>query len=249
MPANLLAHQNQTTLDIDTPEFDKLPKLFDDAEPAQIEVKDEPVAIVAPTIEASTPTTDIREETVPFAPPPPAFFVAPSPALPPITEPSPNVSPVTPSDADDKVMVSLRSLVAVMPDQFFVCPRTELWRRIDLDSRVPLPRDIVLSQLQIARVRIPLAVVVEAMPTSILASPLPSIGNESVPLALQEIVPQLPPGLFATAALPSDEETLDFSESEIPMPFKEKVFAAGVPEVEAPAPTASCHAGTAPTRT
>jgi competence ComEA-like helix-hairpin-helix protein len=237
LPANLLAHQNQTTLDIDTPEFDKLPKLFDDEEPAQVEVKDEPAAIVEPAIVAPSPTTEIREETVPLASPPPAFFVAPSPALPPINESSPDTSPLAPSDADDKVMVSLRSLVAVMPDQFFACPRTELWRRIDLDSRVPLPRDIVLPQLQTARVRIPLAVVVEAIPTSILASPLPSIGNESVPLALQEIVPQLPPGLFATAALPSDEETIDFSESEIPMPFTEKAFAAEVPEVEAPAPT------------
>ena len=237
MPANMLAHQDQTTLDIDTPEFDKLPKLFDDTDLAQIEVKDEPAAIAEPEIVAPTPTIELHEETVPMVPPPPAFFVAPSPALPPITKPAPETRPATPSNADDKVMISLRSLIAVMPDQCFACPRAELWRRIDLDTRVPLPRDIVLPQLQTARVRIPLAVAVEAMPASILASPQPSIGNESVPLALQEIVPQLPPGLFVTAAMPSDEETLDFSESEIPMPFKEKVFAAGAPEVETPAPT------------
>jgi competence protein ComEA len=239
LPANLLAHQDQTTLDINTPEFDKLPKLFDD-DLAKIPDQEEPVvAIVEPTIPASPAVTETSEEAIPLAPPPPAFFVAPSPALSEVAEPSAKSTSPTSPPADDKVMVSLRSLVAVMPDQYFICPRTELWRRIDLDTRVPLPRDVVLPQLQMARVRIPLAVAVEAMPTSILASPLPSIGNESVPLALQEIVPQLPPGLFMTAATQSDEETLDFSESEIPMPFKEKILTGGEPATEVTAPAES----------
>ena len=90
------------------------------------------------------------------------------------------------------ITVSLRSLVAVMPDQYFVCPRTDLWRRIDLDTRIALPSDLVVPQLKIARVRLPLAVAVGLMPRSILASPLPSISDETIPIALQEIVPQLP---------------------------------------------------------
>jgi competence protein ComEA len=237
LPANLLTHQDQTMLDIDTPEFDKLPKLFDDVDLTQTVAKEEPAAIVEPPTPVPIVMTETREEVVPLAPPPPAFFVTPSPALVQTAEPSPKATPAAPQTADDKIMVSLRSLVAVMPDHVFVCPRTELWRRIDLDSRVPLPRDIVMPQLQMARVRIPLAVAVEAMPASILASPLPPITNETVPLALQEIVSQLPPGLFMTAATQSDEETIDFSESEIPMPFREKIFAAEEPEVEAAAPT------------
>ncbi len=239
LPANLLTHQDQTTLDINTPEFEKLPKLFDD-DLAKIPDQEEPaVAVAESTITAPPTVTESREEAIPLAPPPPAFFIAPSPAVSQAAEPSEAITPTTSSPADDKVMVSLRSLVAVMPDQCFICPRTELWRRIDLDTRVPLPRDIVLPQLQMARVRIPLAVAVAAMPTSILASPLPSIGNESVPLALQEIVPQLPPGLFMTAATQSDEETLDFSESEIPMPFKEKIFAGAESATEVSAPAES----------
>ena len=35
LPADLLRNQNQSTLDINTPEFDQLPKLFDDVEMAQ----------------------------------------------------------------------------------------------------------------------------------------------------------------------------------------------------------------------
>jgi DNA uptake protein ComE-like DNA-binding protein/predicted regulator of Ras-like GTPase activity (Roadblock/LC7/MglB family) len=261
LPADLLTHQDQTTLDIDTPEFNKLPKLFDDDDSAKAPAKEEPAPIVAAQTPAPVAATETREEVVPLAPPPPAFFVAPSPVLSQATKPaskdtttaapttetppkptpaaqqtgetSPQPAPAAPQTGDDNVMVTLRSLVAVMPDHVFVCPRTELWQRVDLDSRVPLPRDVVLPQLQIARVRIPLAVAVAAMPASILASPLPSIGNETIPLALQEIVSQLPSGLFATAATQSDEETLDFSESEIPMPFKEKIFAAEEPEVVA----------------
>jgi competence protein ComEA len=236
LPANLLTLKDQTTLDIDTPEFDRLPKLFDDAALAKAPAQEEPATIAEPQTVAPVVATETREEVVPLAPPPPAFFVAPSPSLPQPAESAPKASPAAPQTADDKVMVSLRSLVAVMPDNVFACPRTELWRRIDLDSRVPLPRDILLPQLQMARVRIPLSVAVEAMPASILASPLPSIGNETVPLALQEIVSQLPPGLFATAATQSEEETLDFSESDIPMPFTEKIFAAEGSEVEVAVP-------------
>lgn len=239
LPANMLTHKDQTTLDIDTPEFDKLPKLFDDDDLAKTPAKAEPAAIAETQTPAPVAAIETREEVVPLAPPPPAFFVAPSPTPPQPAEPAPKATPATPQTADDNVMVSLRSLVAVMPDNVFACPRTELWRRVDLDSRVPLPRDIVMPQLQMARVRIPLAVAVEAMPASILASPLPSIGNETIPLALQEIVSQLPSGLFTTAATQSEEETLDFSESEIPMPFREKIFATEELEVAAAASTQS----------
>ena len=230
LPADLLRNQNQSTLDIDTPEFDQLPKLFDDSDLAQFAAPEKPVAAPAPLAKAP--------EKAPAPPPPSTPVVTPSlPPSPQTTGPSPNAAPLTPRPVvHNQVLVTLRSLVAVMPDHVFVCPRTELWRRVDLDSRVPLPRDIVLPQLQMARIRIPLAVAIEAMPPSILASPLPPIGNETVPLALPEIVSQLPPQLFASAAAQSEEETLDFSESEIPMPFREKLFAATEQEVEVTAP-------------
>ena len=220
LPADLLTHQNQTTLDIDTPEFNKLPKLFDDDDLEETVIIQQPVAIIKP--EAAAPAVIATTPEEPLAPEPPPPVSVPAP---------PSASPAPQLAADNQILVSLRSLIAVMPDHVFACPRTELWRRVDLDSRVPLPRDIVLPQLQMARVRIPLAVAIAAMPPAILASPLPPITDETVPLALPEIVSELPPGLFASAGTQSDEQTLDFSESEIPTPFKEKSFAAVEPEL------------------
>ena len=237
LPADLLRNQNQSALDIDTPEFDQLPKLFDDADPTQVAVPEKPAAAQVPA-EAGPVALTKTSENVVASLPPSAPIVTPSlPPLPQNAEPSPKDVTLAPQPvADNQVLVNLRSLVAVMPDHVFACPRTELWRRVDLDSRVPLPRDIVLPQLQMARIRIPLAAAIQAMPPSILATPMPPIGDETVPLALQEIVSQLPPQLFASAAAQSEEETLDFSESEIPMPFKEKLFAATEQEVEAAVP-------------
>lgn len=221
LPPGLLTHQDQTTLDIDTPEFDKLPKLFGDDDLEKVAVNEETVAIIPPRNPA--PAAFDKSSEAELAQPPVSATVSPS---------SPTPVPTTPQRvAGNEILVSLRSLVAVMPDHVFACPRAELWRRVDLDSRVPLPRDVVLPQLQMARVRIPLAVAIQAMPPSILASPLPPITNETVPLALQEIVSQLPPQLFASTVAQSDEETLDFSENEIPMPFTEKTFAAAEPEM------------------
>jgi competence ComEA-like helix-hairpin-helix protein len=225
LPPGLLTHQDQTMLDIDTPEFDKLPKLFDDDDLEKIGANEETVAIIPPRNPA--PAAFDKSSEAELAQPPVSATASP---------PSPTPVPTTPQPVvGNEILVSLRSLVAVMPDHVFACPRAELWRRVDLDSRVPLPRDVVLPQLQMARVRIPLAVAIQAMPQSILASPLPPITNETVPLALQEIVSQLPPQLFASTVAQSDEETLDFSENEIPMPFTEKTFAAAEPEVIAAA--------------
>jgi hypothetical protein len=221
LPPGLLSRQDQTTLDIDTPEFDKLPKLFDDDDLERVAANEETVAIIPPRNPAAA-AFDKSSEAKLAQPPVSATVSSPSPA-PVLTTPQPV--------AGNEILVSLRSLVAVMPDHVFACPRAELWRRVDLDSRVPLPRDVVLPQLQMARVRIPLAVAIQAMPQSILASPLPPITNETIPLALQEIVSQLPPQLFASTVAQSDEETLDFSENEIPMPFTEKTFAAAEPEM------------------
>jgi competence protein ComEA len=143
-------------------------------------------------------------------------------------------APQSASDGIEGITVSLRSLVAVMPDQYFVCPRTDLWRRIDLDTRIALPSDLVVPQLKIARVRLPLAVAVGLIPRSILASPLPAISDETIPIALQEIVPQLPVNLFASQTKQSDLHEIDFSDNEIPTPFAEKNFPSATVEIRAP---------------
>ncbi len=94
----------------------------------------------------------------------------------------------------------------------------------------------MLPQLKIARVRLPLGVAVGLMPRGILASPLPQISDETIPIALQEIVSQLPPNLFASQSNSSEMQEIDFSDSEIPTPFTEKTFTSAPVEAQAPEP-------------
>ena len=245
LPADLLQHQEQTALDIDTPEFTQFPKLFDDSDmdviPRETAGMEETVAILQP--KAPEPVVLARssenrspepiKENAPSPRPLAVFMAKPIPTA---DEPLPEIAAPPVLANDSQITVSLRSLVAVMPDQFFVCPRTDLWRRIDLDSRIALPSDLVLPQLKIARVRLPLGVAVGLMPRGILASPLPQISDETIPIALQEIVTQLPANLFVSQSNSSELEEIDFSDSEIPTPFTEKSFTSAPVEVRAPEP-------------
>jgi len=242
LPVDLLQRQHQTEVDLDTPEFAQFPNLIDDiTETRAVERTmgmEETVAIVEP----KAPTSDVE-----------AASAETTSALPPIEEATPPLRPLaatmakpipaadeplpTTSSNDSEITVSLRSLVAVMPDQYFACPRTDLWRRIDLDSRIALPADLVVPQLKIARVRLPMTVAVGLMPRSILASPLPSISDDTIPIALQEIVSQLPPNLFASQSKGSELHEIDFSDSDIPTPFAEKNFASATVEIRGPETT------------
>jgi competence protein ComEA len=247
LPVDLLQPQNQTEVDLDTPEFAQFPNLIDDVSD-KTAVEEKPAGQESDTAEESpAPAPEVSARSTEETPVP----AAPVPA--PVEEeqsapralagnmakpiPAANEAPTQPaSDGVDAITVSLRSLVAVMPDQYFVCPRTDLWRRIDLDTRIALPSDLVVPQLKIARVRLPLAVAVGLIPRSILASPLPSISDETIPIALQEIVPQLPVNLFASQTKQSDLHEIDFSDSEIPTPFAEKNFTPATVEIRAPEP-------------
>jgi DNA uptake protein ComE-like DNA-binding protein/predicted regulator of Ras-like GTPase activity (Roadblock/LC7/MglB family) len=262
LPVDLLQPQNQTEVDLNTPEFAQFPNLIDDAaEKSAAEVSS--VEQVAPTTQESAtgesttldqapvPTDEISTLSAPETTATEATAAAveeeqPSPfalanhmarPIPSANEAPPQ--PATPETAPigaDAITVSLRSLVAVMPDQYFICSRTDLWRRIDLDTRIPLPADLVVPQLKTARVRLPLSVAIGLMPRSILASPLPSISDDTIPIALQEIVPQLPATLFSSQTKQSDLEEIDFSDSDIPTPFAEKDFAPATVEIRAVEP-------------
>jgi competence ComEA-like helix-hairpin-helix protein len=250
LPVDLMQPQNQTEVDLDTPEFAQFPNLIDDVAD-KTAAEEKPIVQESSTVEelqtpAPEASTGSAEETlVPEAAAPAPLqeersaprALAGSMARP---IPAANEVPTEPvasqlaSKGTDGITVSLRSLVAVMPDQYFICPRTDLWRRIDLDTRIALPSDLVVPQLKIARVRLPLAVAVGLMPRSILASPLPSISDETIPIALQEIVSQLPLNLFASQTKQSDLHEIDFSDSEIPTPFAEKNFTPAIVEIRAP---------------
>ena len=245
LPAELLQHQDQTTLDIEAPEFTQFPKLFDDSDkdiiPQRTGGMEETVAIVEPNAPEPAITARSSETTSPEpinqeTPVPRSLAPVMAKPIPTVDEPLPQIAvpPVTPKE--DQITVSLRSLVAVMPDQIFICPRTDLWRRIDLDSRIALPSDLVLPQLKVARVRLPLGVAVGLMPRGILASPLPQISDETIPIALQEIVSQLPSNLFVSQSNSSELQEIDFSDSEIPTPFKEKSFTSAPVEAQTPEP-------------
>jgi competence ComEA-like helix-hairpin-helix protein len=243
LPPELLQHRDQTTLDIEAPEFTQFPKLFDDSDkdiiPQQTIEVEEPVAIVEsqtpePALSTRSTETTSTETVNEEAPSSRALAPVMAKPIPTADEPLPQIVVTSAPSNENQITVSLRSLVAVMPDQIFICPRTELWRRIDLDSRIALPSDLVLPQLKIARVRLPLSVAVDLMPRGILASPLPQISDETIPIALQEIVPQLPPNLFASQSNSSELQEIDFSDSEIPTPFTEKSFTSAPVEVQVP---------------
>ena len=244
LPAELLQHQDQTALDIEAPEFTQFPKLFDDSDkditPRRTVEMEETVAIVPepkapePTILAKSSENRSPEPVQEEAPVRRPLAPVMAKPIPTVDEPLPEVAVTSAPPDENQITVSLRSLVAVMPDQIFVCPRTDLWRRIDLDSRIALPSDLVLPQLKIARVRLPLSVAVGLMPRGILASPLPQISEETIPIALQEIVPQLPSNLFLSQSNSSEMQEIDFSDSEIPTPFTEKSFTSTPVEVRAP---------------
>lgn len=238
LPVDLMQPQNQSEVNLDTPEFAQFPNLIDDST-GKTAAEESPIPapeVSAPSAEETlvsespAPAPDEEEQPAPFA-------LAENMAKP---IPAANEAPAQPvasrpaSDGIQGITVSLRSLVAVMPDQYFICPRTDLWRRIDLDMRIALPSDLVVPQLKIARVRLPLAVAIGLIPRSILASPLPSISDETIPIALQEIVPQLPVNLFASQTKQSDLQEIDFSDSEIPTPFAEKNFTPATVEIRAP---------------
>jgi competence ComEA-like helix-hairpin-helix protein len=254
LPIDVLQHQNQTEVDLDSPEFTQFPKLIDDSaetpvvekpwqmtKPAATEeaaVVAEPRAITPEVTPRSEETTSVRQAYVPPVEEEKSFphLLAGKMAKPiPSPETPATQSPATQTQtAGNEITVSLRSLVAVMPDNVFVCPRTDLWKRIDLDTRIPLPSDLVVPQLKIARVRLPLALAVGLMPRSILASPLPQIAEETIPIALQEIVSQVPAHLFTTESKQSDLHELDFSDNSIPTPFAERNFTSATVEIRTP---------------
>jgi competence ComEA-like helix-hairpin-helix protein len=199
---DLLQTKNEKVIDINAPEFNELPALFDDEFMQRAEAAAEAEAAPAP-------------EPLTVAPPP-------SPAV---------VAEV----AGQSVLVSLRSLVAVLPEVVFCCARVDLSRRADLNARVPLPLAPILPQLNTGRVRLPVETVLRVLPAQLLANPLPALRDETVTLPLGEIVPQLPPQLFQefTGGTPQEVVSLD---DEIPTPFQEKVPAIEPEYQPAPAP-------------
>ncbi len=212
MPPDLLTVKHESVISLDDPELEKLPKLIDDA-----------LMNAAPT-----PAPEPQSEPAPAEEKP-----AREPAAGPIVVPP---RPKT-TGAPEYVMVSLRALVAVMPDAVFCCPRTQLGTKVNLDTPVLLPTEPILPQLRSAAVKLPLSVVVALVPHQVLAHPMPPLDGQMIPIPLAEIIPQLPPSVF-TDSLREPSVELTVAEDEIPDPFQEKSAAAEVAAEEPPAPLA-----------
>jgi len=97
-------------------------------------------------------------------------------------------------------------------------PRAEMPQHINLDQIVPLPTDLIIPQLAGARVNVPLAVILDAVPAEALSPTRPNPGTATATLPLHEIVAQLPPRFF-TARL--SQRVVAEIGSDIPTPFQE----------------------------
>ncbi len=228
VPPELLTRQHDSAIAVDTAEFNKFPKLFDDS------LLEETTAINRTSTRDDLPAQNAEPPAREHLSVPSAAETARATArvMPgqtaadvqteePVVQSAPVQSfPV--SEMPEQVAVSLRSLVSAMPDHVFSCPRAELWRKADFDSRVLLPVQPLLPQLKTAHLQLPLATVLAAMPQSLLANPLPPIGDEVVPLPLAEIISQLPSLLFNSELRKSDEQEFELEDVDIPEPFHER---------------------------
>jgi competence ComEA-like helix-hairpin-helix protein len=153
-------------------------------------------------------------------------------------EPEPGTIVVPPklktNDSPEYVMVSLRALVAVMPDAVFCCPRPQLPTKVNLDTPVLLPTDPIIPQLRSAHVKLPLSIIIAMIPHQILANPMPVLDGQPIPIPLAEIIPQLPKNLFTDYLREPSEETAVASD-EFPDPFQEKSAIQEAPAAEVPA--------------
>jgi DNA uptake protein ComE-like DNA-binding protein/predicted regulator of Ras-like GTPase activity (Roadblock/LC7/MglB family) len=228
MPAANFSTNPEQSVEIDSIDFENIPGLFS---PEQLAELEKPVATPEPATTphnlAAEPVIDTDafsfqesndpsiQETQPL--------INPSQSTP-VQIPTP-ASPVTTSahiaNAPATVNVSLRVLVGLLPDRIFAVPRAELWQKADPSERVPLPTASIIPQLKTGRVIMPVSAIVKAIPHALVISPLPELNNESVPLPLDEIIPQLPPDVFTLDKVEYNEDA-DLCDDSIPTPFAEK---------------------------
>jgi competence ComEA-like helix-hairpin-helix protein len=182
---------------------------------AQEQPKEAPVAV------AEEPPV-FEEAPVAKQTPAPAPRFTDSPAEQPPAE-SRQIRPAQSGQVPECVAVSLRGLVAALPDNVLAGPRAELWRKTDFDVRVPLPVKPILPQLRSARIQLPLETVLAVMPSCLLANPLPAIDGEMVALPLHEIIPQLPPRLFSSVLRRAGDQQFQLTDVDIPEPFHERM--------------------------
>jgi competence ComEA-like helix-hairpin-helix protein len=166
-------------------------------------------------------------------------IASPVEVMPPVAEAAPSRPAGAPSQP---VWIGLRSLLNLIPDHLLTQPRAVVCGQVDPGARAALPLEPILPQLRTACVKLPLATIVAAMPASLFISPLPRDLSEAIVLPLDEIVPQIPPDVFASAMGAPHPDQLDQSGIDIPSPFVET----NVPAPEPALPVAPAAAVAAP---
>lgn len=212
IPPEAFTVRGDAPANLNSEEFEDLPQLFDDA--------------------------FFREQSSAPAPTAPAVPAAEPPPPPPPAPVSQAVKPVQKHWAStESIFVKLRNLVAGMPDAVFACPRSELWQKADPNIEIALPIAPLMSKLGSARLTLPLATVISALPPDLFVSPLPDLEGQEVALPLHEVVRQLPPSLFSIQGKDKTEPTAEALDTDISDPFREKTPAAATAAIEPP-PTA-----------
>jgi competence protein ComEA len=220
IPADLLHTTHDSEVSLDDPEFAKLPTLIDDETlAAQRKQRANPVAL-ADTQPIHRPSDDPFRGIKNASPPAPAPAPAPAAAKP--VEPLAIVVPPRPrNDLPESIVVSLKSLVAVLPESIFNCSRAEAELLADSKDPILLPAEPIIPQLRTGTARIPVTVIVSLMPHNILADPMPNLDGLMAPLPLAEIIPQLPQSVFTDHLREPAEEPIA-ADLDIPDPFQEK---------------------------
>lgn len=220
LPPDLFALSNQAPVDLNSAEFDDVPRLFDDSFLDDILSEPKPAA-PAPAAESPRPTVT--------ASPPAEAPVASAPVS---TAASGAATPSASDEIPDHVVVKLRKLVAVLPENALNGPRTELLANIAVDARVAIPTEIVLPLLSTGKIRLPLAQLGTWLPSGLLKAGAAQL-DEYVIIPIEEIVSQLPAAAFQPAAEPPAAIVADDSiEADLFEPFSE----AGSTRIAQPTP-------------
>ncbi len=234
LPPEAFKVKHEAEISMDEPELATLPALFDEEATRRAE------AVARKAVAIPTPIEEPAAIPAAAAPPSPAAPARAMTAPAPVRTPEP-VTAATPAVEAQKinipsgieipttVQVSLRSLVNNMPEKLFVCPKADLWQQTDLDVTVPLPLEPILSQIQSARVTVPIKNILPLIPAAILVQPTPLLDTEVMVVPLYEVIPQLPPELFTaqlSATRPQDQQAID---ADIPAPFQERAKPAPLP--------------------
>lgn len=234
IPPAALAVKPEREISLDSPELAKLPGLFEPAAPkmappptptpsASAPMRVLPVPAAASSRPIRPPSDAAATVAIPVTPTPKKNVEPVRVAAPP---PAPAPEPVAPLLIDieipEHLHVSVRGLIAGLPDNLFVCPKADLDQRTDLSATVEVPVEPLLPQLQKGRLTLPVGNVIDLLPRAILCQPLPATDIVNVPLPLGEIVPQLPPRLFTSQLSSTQPHEFESVETEIPTPFQER---------------------------